>query len=545
MMQRTNTESFFLEQAKKPLFDINEFYDKTAKSFSIPGKHVNDEAIKECIAPWLTQHSEITTLNFNNNVISDEGAKEIAALLQKNSSIIALNLQNNKISSEGVDALIRALSTITDRSIELDLTLNLEISEKGSRQLQDFATRSGSTNNHTVLFSPCVVPASDCPRLDELARKALISLGLHNIYNNGVVIQEDASEAYRNRAAALLEQTVFDAEVSILLQAVVDDDIAKVKEILNQNPALLLAKSSTPLMIESKLTWQCFDVSLENALSIAVKRKQITMIESLLPYIKQLDQSKDKLGNQPDFDEAMQVLSQWSSSVMHQNKFVIPEEYVRYAKSLIDVFTRETFPNGDDNITNLSADTENAMNYLFNSMLLHKKPVKLDNYLDVELFLLAVLKAYVVHFGQFQNVEQRNAFCIRVIGLIQSVLSPEIAKIFCQGFYLISPVLDQGKAITEISISDKAKEHKLKGDDTSFYRASRDSHLGLGSEFFCGFYGCGKAILQCKLGAVNLQSMEPGLLLWENYVKYKQQFFGALRSNCSNNQSSSICNRKS
>src|SRR3990167_5591964 len=108
---------------------------------------------------------------------------------------------------------------------------------------------------------------------------------------------------------------------------------------------------------------------------------------------------------------------------MNKDKIVIPEKYANIAKSLIDVFKEETFPNAT-----LSEKTESALSSLFN-MLLPEQAVKLDDYLDIELLLLAVYQAYRDNFGAFQDWQQRNAFCIRTMGLIHSVLGPETAKI--------------------------------------------------------------------------------------------------------------------
>jgi len=376
-------------------------------------------------------------------------------------------------------------------------------------------------------------PGSNCPKLEYLALQALLKQGLWNIYTNGVALQEGASKIYQKNAATVLDHAIVNIELPIFLQAVIDGDIPKIKQMLSQNPYLLLAKPCPSLVIESKLTWQRFDVSLENALSIAVKRKQITVIETFLPYIKELDQSKDKSGDQSDFEMAMQVLSQWSKYVMPQNEIVIPEEYAIYAQSLVDPFTRENFPNGDNDILHLSQDAESAIDYLFNKILLPKL-IQLDNYLDVELLLLAVYKAYDANFNAFQNWKQRDAFCIRVIGLIQSVLSPETAKIFCESLDTVGTALDRGKAITEISISDLAKALKLKGGE-SFYRSSRDSHLGLGSEFLCGYFG------RCLLwGAVSWAGLVAGKTMSSKNSKFLEHYAAIAAT-----ATPAVCNRKS
>jgi hypothetical protein len=61
-----------------------------------------------------------------------------------------------------------------------------------------------------------------------------------------------------------------------------------------------------------------------------------------------------------------------------------------------------------------------------------------------------------------------------VIGLIQSVLTPETAKIFCEGLDVV-PALAQGN---EKATNPLAAEHKLRGSE-AFYHSFRDVRLGL------------------------------------------------------------------
>lgn len=263
-----------------------------------------------------------------------------------------------------------------------------------------------------------------------------------------------------------------------LYQGIIDDDRETVKRILVARPDLLLVEPPKGLVIESKLTWQKFYA--EKPAIMAAKRKQIKMLE----LIDELEQTEDVK------QAKVEALLAWSPYETQQNaegenEIVIPEKYATYAKSLIDVFSKETFPNGSDKYGDgmLSKETESVLLTLFNR-LLPEQAVKLDDYLDVELLLLAVYKAYWDHFNIFKNWEQRDAFCIRVRGLIQSVLTPETAKIFCESLDDMVRAMMNGE---KKEISKAAMAHKLKSGE-AFYRTSRDSKEGAGFNFYCGIY---------------------------------------------------------
>lgn len=263
-----------------------------------------------------------------------------------------------------------------------------------------------------------------------------------------------------------------------LWQAAIDDDRKAIVKIATAQPDLLLQLLITDMpkgfVIQSKYTHQKFDLEGENILAVAAKRKQIKMIETLLSCFDTLEQTslvKERIVN---------ALAQWSlyetaKNAQNEDGIVIPREYSIYAQSLIDVFREETFPNGKKG--KFSEKTELALSSLFN-ILLPKNAVKLDDAVDPELFLLALYKAYRDNFDLFQNWGQRDAFCARMIGLAQSVLSPETAKIFCEGLYNV--VEDNTK------ISERAEALKLLSGE-SFYRPSRESLSGLGFEYLCGW----------------------------------------------------------
>ena len=288
---------------------------------------------------------------------------------------------------------------------------------------------------------------------------------------------------------SLFKKPLAETALRLLCQAVIDDKREQVKKILDARPDLLMMDPPENSVIQSQCTW--LRMYAENPLVMAAKRRQIEMIKLLLPYYDKLPQTNAVM------DAKAKGLSAWVhyeifKSDENEDEIVIPEKYVEYAKNMLDVCCKETFPNGVPGQNNipmnvaLSKETEEALKSLFNN-LLPKHAVKLDDYFDVELLLLAVYKAYRDHFNQFQNWEQRDTFCVRVIGLIQGVQSPETAKIFCQGLEAVVTALEKGE---EIKLSENACEHKLKGG-AAYFRIGRDSFIGLGFHFLCGVYGCG------------------------------------------------------
>lgn len=330
------------------------------------------------------------------------------------------------------------------------------------------------------------------PTLEDMAYNMLVKQGIFNIK-----VPINSTVAYQQKTISTIELITFKKLMPNFLQAVIDDDRNTVMEILDSNPELLLINDLPEnLVIESKLTFQKFYA--ENPLKLAVKRKQIRMLELLLYYYDKLPQTDDMIAVK------VESLSCWKYYEIKKNRdnedeIVIPEDYLIYATSLIDIFKNETFPNGIKG--ELSNETELALSSLFN-LLLPRKAVKLDDYLDVELLLLAIYQIYRDNYFSFNyNWNQLDTFCIRVIGLIQSLLIPETAEVFCESLENAVAEMNQGK---EHKISQNAQEYQLQ-NGFKFYRSSRDSRYGLGFDFLCGLFGACSWETLCKNeGAIRL-----------------------------------------
>lgn len=304
-----------------------------------------------------------------------------------------------------------------------------------------------------------------------------------------VELPADTSIERQHAAISLVEMKTIKLVMPSFLLAVIDNDREQVKALLEDCPQLLLVKPDKNLVIESKRTWE--KLYAEEALKMAAKRKQIKMVELMLPYYDKLPQTEEVIKAKTE------ALLTWKPYEIQKNEetgedeIVIPQEYAILAQSLIDVFQDETFPNGVPGINNiplniaLSEKTELALSSLLN-ILVPKTAVRLDEHIDAELLLLAIYKAYVKNFPSFNyNWDKLDMICIRAMGLTQSALIPETGEIYCESLDDVVAAIENGK---EKEISDRAAAYKLKGGE-DFYRASRASRFGSGFEFLCGILG--------------------------------------------------------
>lgn len=263
-------------------------------------------------------------------------------------------------------------------------------------------------------------------------------------------------------------------------RAVIDDDRTTVIRILKNKPELLLMDAPSNLIIESQLTWERFT---GKPAVIAAKRKQIRMLEVMLPYYAKI---KDVNAAKKAEEE---MLSAWPIYEINQDKIkdkikdadaiIPPSRCVDYAKSIIDIIQNEDFSNGG-----LSEETREAISLLFKFLYQVQKNIdKEKDYVDPEMFLYTI---YYVYFKQakFKYLAQKDTFFIRVIGLIQSILSPEMAKLLCEGVDTSFPTPSELSKLENKKIGNNAMMHKFRNGE-SFYRSSRDATSGSGVSTFC------------------------------------------------------------
>jgi hypothetical protein len=134
--------------------------------------------------------------------------------------------------------------------------------------------------------------------------------------------------------------------------------------------------------------------------------------------------------------------------------------------------------NGGHERCKLSEATEKALVGLREMLL--PATITPSNYFNINQFLLAACEAYISQFDTFQNWDQRDVYCVRIIGLLQSLVSPELGKIFCESLF---DVIEKGRVI-----SQRAANLKF-ADGSSFYRSGSSSSSGLGFNFLSSFFG--------------------------------------------------------
>lgn len=227
-----------------------------------------------------------------------------------------------------------------------------------------------------------------------------------------------------------------------LLQAVIDDHKSQVIAILNERPEALL---TVPTMdtIQSQFTWQQFIP--ESPFVMAFKRNQVEMIKVMLPYLQQLDYN--------------QVMQQWEQA----------EEGLQLQKTTynFDALINHIRAGGDD--------MQSAL-HTFRSTILPPSAITLNESYHIEKLLLAAYQAYINKITLFKSTAQRHIFCKNVIGFLQSLVIPEVAKVFCEGLYY---VVEEKQPI-----STRATSLTLP-NGCNFYRSDKNTAAGLGFTSFC------------------------------------------------------------
>lgn len=382
--------------------------------------------------------------------------------------------------------------------------------------------------------------------------KSLISAGLFGLHAE--ILYEFQPKPFLN----LFERFIL---------AVIDDDIPGVDNILS-NPAnlkLLIREGKKNQFIESQFTGQKFLIENENALSIAVKLKKIGrpnrpgLIEILISYFDRLKNNleeeiqnldsmiqtdvliRKKIILTRDKVKLIQIkehaLACWKDYEYQEvradvNEIIIPEKYSTILQSLINIFIQEEFANHTgpniSNYTKLSAHTEAELSKLV-AKLTPDEAIKIDDHLDIELLLYTAYKAYADNFNTFQNWPQRDGFCIRVIGLIQRSLLPEVAKVFCQGLHKVVE--------NKHRIGHQAETLKLRhwsGRLIDYYRPLGPD--GLGCEYYGGVWGL------C-LGASGARARHRYQSSFKKFLLNKSESFTELYYEPSNHPSLSILSK--
>lgn len=296
------------------------------------------------------------------------------------------------------------------------------------------------------------------------------------------------------------------------LRAVIDNKKSDVKRILSIDPTLLLKEPDPKMVVQSQYTWQQFYA--ENALTMAVKRRQWEMVRILLSYVDRL----------PQTDHVIHIkthaLSHYQEYLLDDQKhLVIPWEYIVYLQTLIDQFCKETFPNSVHLRATLSDETESLLQQ-FRDIVLPNYPIKIDDYFDTDLFLYAALKAQHDHVNRFANQHQQEHFFVKVVGFIQGLLTPENAAIWCDGMH------DYAKEAKPIS--DRAARYQVWGG-ASFYRPNQTTRTDLGYEHLCSGISTKAPGIMMR---VNVRHHEWGVICQAKSTAFKADILSRKDENC-------------
>lgn len=261
-----------------------------------------------------------------------------------------------------------------------------------------------------------------------------------------------------------------------LVQAVIDDDFSTVDIILDFDPLLLKIEPSEfgITEVESQLTWQRFKT--ENVFIMAQKLHRLKIMETMLPHFEKLEQARETKCNYQDLQT--EVMQQWIMPSFNANRGMmrfdkLQEEYIEtYFLPLINTIAEDKVVGIDEHVnanTVIDVKTELELE-AFRKKILPNEAVAIDNYVDIEVLYIAANKAFDLHDKKCNHWGQKHIYTQRVIGFIQTLLSPEPAMIYIgQGIYPASIVQDVTPQIL-----------KLRPDNRSMYRSSRSdrSHIG-------------------------------------------------------------------
>ncbi len=378
----------------------------------------------------------------------------------------------------------------------------------------------GGQSYFVPIDDEAVPELKDYERLLSASRKAAFSAFSKKLDDKmpPVYTETDITEILKTPFEMKYAMTLLESlELTCLAQAIVDDDRATVKAMLDQKPQLLLFKPD--VIVTSEYTGQQFSID-GNFLGLACLRKQIEMVKIITPYFDKLQADDEQ--NEEIAAMKNAGMAQWKEYQTNaQGEIQVPADYQAIIDDLIKVFKSETIRYGIDNRT-LSADIETAMETLYSRLIpdfkednkSKRQVFNKQNHLDIELLLYAAYKAFETHFESFDTWGRRRSYSIRVIGILQNFLQPETAKIFCEGLF---DVVERNRAV-----SAPAAGLKLK-DGTSFYSgADFDLRAGLGFVFLAATHPCDPELARPELAGA--ASKGAALDAWETYIKQKQQF---------------------
>ncbi len=309
-------------------------------------------------------------------------------------------------------------------------------------------------------------------------------------------ITEPLQQAFEmNYAMVLLESL----ELSCLAQAIVDDDRDTVKSMLDLKPELLLFQPD--VIVTSQYTGQQFSVD-GNFLGLACRRRQIEMVKIIKSAFERLQQNEAEIIEINKMRD--EGLSEWVEYATDNNgQIKVPRSYQCFINHIILVCNPVNFPVDRNGNQILNSRVEEVMEIAYENVIQDFVLTK-KNHWDVEMLLYAAYKTYEATPCPLETIELRQLFCIRMIGLLQSILSPETAKIFCFGL---------NNSIKTTQINSKANQ-LITSDNHRFYDAHNSARSSCGFKYFIGT--CGRALLHEHAQA----DIKFGRFLWDKNTQY-------------------------
>jgi hypothetical protein len=225
------------------------------------------------------------------------------------------------------------------------------------------------------------------------------------------------------------------------------------------------------------------------------------MLKIMLPhFLKQLDdaqqtsdtkQSVLELEKQWILPDAARTLAE-EKKIEKAQKTLRKEYFKNYLKKPIDALLADTTikvswkKNPETKVEEAQINrlpaTEKILDHWRKELL---TPKTIHECIDINQLLIMAYAAYHTYYGNsvFQTWDYNDAFAILIIGFIQSLVNPSLAKMYCENLH--------GVVNDYQVIHPRAKSLKLAGGRGAFYRSDLEHSpsSGLGFSFLCSIYG--------------------------------------------------------
>jgi hypothetical protein len=200
----------------------------------------------------------------------------------------------------------------------------------------------------------------------------------------------------------------------------IDGQEEKILEVLKEFPELLLKEPESNLVIESKFN-NC-RYTVKTPFAMLLKTKQGDAIKRIWPYLDKIENGHEK---------ALKLLQDYKKENNQKKKENKAKKTLEMMNAIIDMM-----------LANRGIEALDQ----FQKDILSPNAIWLKE-LDFEALLLAACQAYDTRLEEFHDHDQCDAFTIRVIGLLQYLQFPWIAKLLSTG---LADVVNENMPIDEM-----------------------------------------------------------------------------------------------